>query len=69
MAEERIDIEVTDKVDANAAKKINQIADAAERGETYVNRLKSALASVNTSSVDKLVSAMARADSQRVSTM
>lgn len=63
MAEERIDIEVIDKVDANAAKKINQIADAAERGETYVNRLKSALASVNTSSVDKLVSAMARADS------
>jgi hypothetical protein len=62
MAEERIDIEVTDKVDANAAKKINQIADAAERGETYVNRLKTALANVNTSSIDKLVSAMARAD-------
>lgn len=63
MAEERIDIEVTDKVDANAAKKINQIADAADRGFTYVEKLKAALASVNTSSVDKLVSAMARADS------
>ena len=63
MAEERIDIEVTDKVDANAAKKINQIADAADRGFTYVEKLKAALAAVNTSSVDKLVSAMARADS------
>ncbi|MBS91041.1 phage tail length tape measure family protein [Sphingobium sp.] len=63
MAEERIDIEVTDKVDANAAKKLNQIADAADRGATYVDKLKSALANVNTSSVDKLVSAMARADS------
>lgn len=63
MAEERIDIEVTDKVDANTAKKINQIADAADRGFNYVEKLKNALASVNTSSVDKLVSAMARADS------
>lgn len=63
MAEERIDIEVTDKVDANAAKKLNQIADAADRGANYVDKLKAALANVNTSSVDKLVSAMARADS------
>lgn len=63
MAEERIDIEVTDKVDANAAKKINQIADAAERGANYVDKLKSALANVNTSGTDRLVSAMARADS------
>src|SRR3546814_5806366 len=61
-AEERIDIEVTDKVDANAAKKINQIADAAERGANYVDKLKSALANVNTSGTDRLVSAMARAD-------
>jgi len=63
MAEERIDIEVTDKVDANAAKKINQIADAAERGANYVDKLKAALANVNTSGTDRLVSAMARADS------
>jgi hypothetical protein len=63
MAEERIDIEVTDKVDANAAKKINQIADAAERGANYVDKLKSALAAVNTSGADRLVAAMARADS------
>lgn len=63
MAEERIDIEVTDKVDANAAKKINAIADAAERGANYVDKLKSALANVNTSGTDRLVSAMARADS------
>jgi len=63
MAEERIDIEVTDKVDANVAKKFNQIADAADRGANYVDKLKTALANVNTSNVDKLVSAMARADS------
>lgn len=63
MADERIDIEVTDKVDNNVAKKMNAIADAADRADSYVNRLKTALANVNTSSVDKLVSAMARADS------
>lgn len=63
MAEERIDIEVTDKVDANTAKKMNAIADAADRGHTYVERLKAALSSVNTGGVEKLVSAMARADS------
>lgn len=63
MAEERIDIEVTDKVDPNAAKKIEAIAKAADRGHTYVEKLKAALSSVNTSSVDKLASAMARADS------
>lgn len=63
MAEERIDIEVTDKVDANVEKKFNAIADAADRADNYVTKLKNALAAVNTSSVDKLVSAMARADS------
>jgi hypothetical protein len=63
MAEERIDIEVTDKVDSSAAKSLNAIADAADRGANYVDKLKSALASVNTNGVDKLVSAMARADS------
>lgn len=63
MAEERIDIEVTDKVDANVAKKMTAIADAADRADNYVNRLKAALAGINTSNVDKLVSAMARADS------
>jgi hypothetical protein len=63
MAEERIDIEVTDKVDANVAKKMIAIADAAEKADSYVDRLKSALAAVNTSGVDRLASAMARADS------
>ena len=63
MADERIDIEVNDKVDTKAEKKLLAIADAAERGETYLNRLKTALASVNSSSVDRLASAMAKADS------
>lgn len=62
MADERIDVVVTDKVDGNVEKKLRGIADAADRGETYLNRLKSALASVNSSSVDRLAAAMAKAD-------
>lgn len=63
MSEERIDIQFTDKVDGNIAKKIDQIADAADRADNYLGRLKSALASVNTSAVDRLASAMAKVDS------
>jgi len=63
MADERIDVVVTDKVDANVEKKLRGIADAADRGETYLNRLKSALSNVNASAVDRLAAAMAKADS------
>jgi division protein CdvB (Snf7/Vps24/ESCRT-III family) len=62
MAEERIDVVVTDSVDASVEKKILGIATAAERGETYLNRLKAALASVNATAVDRLAAAMAKAD-------
>lgn len=61
MAEERIDIEVNDKVDASIPTKLRQIADEADRGFTYVQRLKNALAAINTSPVDKLARASAQA--------
>lgn len=59
MAEERIDIEVNDKVDASIPTKLREIAEQAERGETYVNRLKNALASVNATPLTKLAAASA----------
>lgn len=62
MAFERIDIEVTDKVDPNVAKKMNQIADGADRADKNLKRLKTALAAVNSSALDRLASAMAKAD-------
>lgn len=62
MAIERIDIEVTDKVDPSAAKKMHDIADGADRAQKYLTRLKSALASVNTTALDRLASAMSKAD-------
>ena len=63
MSEERIDIQFTDKVDGNIAKKIDQIADSADKASGYLDRLKSALSSVNTSAVDRLAAAMAKVDS------
>ncbi|WLJ71047.1 tail length tape-measure protein [Sphingomonas phage Kimi] len=57
MSDERIDIEVNDKVDANVPKKLREIATEADRGFTYVERLKGALASINTSAVTKLAAA------------
>jgi hypothetical protein len=62
VAEERIDVVVTDGVDSSVEKKILGIAQAAEKGETYLNRLKAALASVNSTAVDRLAAAMAKAD-------
>lgn len=62
MAEERIDIVVTDKVDSNVAKNLNNIADAADRGQTHLERLKSALSAVNSSGLDRLAAAMAKVD-------
>lgn len=46
MAEERIDIQVTDKGADKAAKNLRQIATNAEQGATYVDRLRAALASL-----------------------
>lgn len=61
MAEERIDIEVNDKVDSSIPTKLRQIADEAERGENYVTRLKNALAAINATPVAKLAQASANA--------
>lgn len=57
MAEERIDIEVTDKVDGNVEKKILGIANASDKGFSAVQKLKSALADINVSAVQKLAAA------------
>jgi hypothetical protein len=63
MAEERIDIKVTDGVDANVAKKMVQIADGADRASSALDRLKAALNAANTTALDRLASAMAKVDS------
>lgn len=59
MAEERVDIVVTDKVDNNVEKKILGIASASDKGASSVQKLKSALADINVSSVTKLQQASA----------
>lgn len=59
MAEERIDVVVDDKVDGNVEKKIRGIADASDKGFSAVQKLKSALADINVSSVTKLQQASA----------
>ena len=50
MANERIDIEVTDKGADKAAKSLRTIATEAQKGSTYVERLQKALAAINSSS-------------------
>jgi hypothetical protein len=57
MADERIDIEITDKVDGNIERKIIGIADASTKGYSAVQKLKAALKDVNTTAVSKLAAA------------
>lgn len=57
MAEERIDIEVTDKVASSIPTKLREIADEADRGFNYVTRLKAALSSINATPLTKLAAA------------
>jgi hypothetical protein len=47
MADERIDIEINDKIDASIPKKLRDIATNADKGHTAVLRLKRDLASIN----------------------
>lgn len=63
MAEERIDVVVTDKVAASVVTKLESIATSADKGATHLKRLQAALASVNATALDRLASAMAKADS------
>lgn len=57
MADERIDVEVTDKVSANVEKKLRGIGDAAGSAHTFVERLKTELGSMNTAALVKLQTA------------
>lgn len=57
MAEERIDIAITDKVAPSIARKIIGIADASDRADSSVARLKANLAGINASGLNKLSSA------------
>ncbi len=57
MADERIDIEITDKVDDNIERKIIGIAKASDKGHTSVQKLKAALKDINTTAVSKLAAA------------
>ena len=61
MADERIDIEITDKVDGNIERKIIGIADASDKGYSSVQKLKAALKDINTTAVSKLAAASASA--------
>lgn len=57
MADERIDIEVTDKVSTGPEKKLRAIGDAAGDAHKYVERLKADLASMNTTALLKMETA------------
>lgn len=57
MADERIDIEITDKVDDNIERKILGIAKASDKGYTSVQKLKNSLKDINTTAVSKLAAA------------
>lgn len=59
MANERYDIEVTDKVDGGIPGKLRDIAKGATEGDNAVRKLKSALADINDTSVRKLANATA----------
>lgn len=60
MADERIDIEIGDKVSPNVRKKVLEIADAARRADSAVMKLKSQLASVDQTALTKLANASAK---------
>ena len=60
MADERIDIEIGDKVSPNVRKKVLEIADAARRADSAVMKLKSQLAAIDASALNKLAGASAK---------
>lgn len=57
MTQERIDVEVTDKVDGNVEKKLRGIASGADKAESSVARLKAELASITSGPVQALKAA------------
>lgn len=60
MTEERIDIELTDKVSPQIAPKIRQIATASREAFNALEELKRQLATLDTSAVDRLAASAAR---------
>ncbi len=54
MADERIDIEINDKIDGNIPKKLRDIATGADKGEASVKKLKAALAEINSTPARRL---------------
>lgn len=60
MTDERIDIEITDKVSTGPAKKLRDIASAATQADSALERVKASLASVDGSALTRLANASAR---------
>jgi len=60
MADERIDIEIVDKISSSVKTKLNEIATAARGADSAVEKLKNALAQINTSPLAKLLAAEAK---------
>lgn len=60
MADERIDIEITDKVSPAPARKLREIASEALKADSAVDRLKASLMDVDSTSLTKLANASAR---------
>lgn len=60
MADERIDIEITDKVSPAPARKLREIATEALAADSAIDRLKASLASVNAAPLEKLALASSR---------
>lgn len=60
MSDERIDIEVSDKVDKSVETKLRSIAAEARQGHSAVERLKAALADINSAPVQRLADASAK---------
>lgn len=63
MSDERVDIEVSDKVDASIGNKLRDIAKEARSGQTSVDKLKSALRDINSTPVRRLAEASQMASS------
>ena len=60
MADDRIDIEITDKVSNGPRIKIQELANAARNAHSALEQLKASLAQINTSPVAKLTAAQAK---------
>lgn len=63
MADERIDIEIVDKVSGAVVRKIKDIADSARLADQHITRLKAALDGVKASGTSRVSAEMARAES------